>query len=163
MKKTIYAFGELLWDILPSCTVLGGAPFNFAYRVNSLGDTGLMTEAIQLAEELGLANVTDEQPDVDELLARLCEIRSDWDWQEKIDPYALSEGVPLSKTNQQGIYNRAILIAAERSFYTKGLESELGKLQEISEENYKDTSLGTWLTSQSIESPPADQPPSSPA
>ena len=42
MKKTIVAFGELLWDILPSCTVLGGAPFNFAYRVNSLGDTGLM-------------------------------------------------------------------------------------------------------------------------
>lgn len=42
MKKTIFAFGELLWDILPSCTVLGGAPFNFVYRVNSLGDTGLM-------------------------------------------------------------------------------------------------------------------------
>lgn len=42
MKKTIFAFGELLWDILPSCTILGGAPFNFVYRVNSLGDTGLM-------------------------------------------------------------------------------------------------------------------------
>lgn len=42
MKKTILAFGEVLWDILPSCTILGGAPFNFAYRVNSLGDTGLM-------------------------------------------------------------------------------------------------------------------------
>ena len=41
MTKTIFAFGELLWDILPSCTVLGGAPFNFVYRVNSLGDTGL--------------------------------------------------------------------------------------------------------------------------
>jgi fructokinase len=41
-KKTILAFGEVLWDMLPSCTVLGGAPFNFAYRANSLGDTGLM-------------------------------------------------------------------------------------------------------------------------
>lgn len=37
MKKTILAFGEVLWDILPSCTVLGGAPFNFTYRVDSLG------------------------------------------------------------------------------------------------------------------------------
>ena len=46
MKKTIVAFGELLWDILPSCTVLGGAPFNFAYRVNSLGDTGLMVSRL---------------------------------------------------------------------------------------------------------------------
>ncbi|MBW8039741.1 MAG: carbohydrate kinase [Planctomycetes bacterium] len=46
MKKTIVAFGELLWDILPSCTVLGGAPFNFVYRVNSLGDTGLMVSRL---------------------------------------------------------------------------------------------------------------------
>jgi fructokinase len=46
MKKTILAFGEVLWDILPSCTVLGGAPFNFTYRVNSLGDTGLMASRL---------------------------------------------------------------------------------------------------------------------
>lgn len=52
MKKTIFAFGELLWDILPSCTVLGGAPFNFVYRVNSLGDTGLMVSRLG-RDELG--------------------------------------------------------------------------------------------------------------
>ena len=52
MNKTIFAFGELLWDILPSCTVLGGAPFNFAYRVNSLGDTGLMISRLG-RDELG--------------------------------------------------------------------------------------------------------------
>lgn len=52
MKKTIVAFGELLWDILPSCTVLGGAPFNFAYRVNALGDTGLMVSRLG-CDELG--------------------------------------------------------------------------------------------------------------
>lgn len=52
MKKTIIAFGELLWDILPSCTVLGGAPFNFVYRVNSLGDTGLMVSRLG-RDELG--------------------------------------------------------------------------------------------------------------
>jgi fructokinase len=46
MKKTIVAFGEVLWDILPSCTVLGGAPFNFAYRVNSLGEAGLMASRL---------------------------------------------------------------------------------------------------------------------
>ena len=38
MCKKILAFGEILWDILPEKTVLGGAPFNFAYRINSLGD-----------------------------------------------------------------------------------------------------------------------------
>jgi len=38
--KTIIAFGELLWDIFPSGEVLGGAPSNFAYRINSLGHDG---------------------------------------------------------------------------------------------------------------------------
>jgi len=38
MSKTILAFGELLWDILPDGAVLGGAPANFAYRVCNLGD-----------------------------------------------------------------------------------------------------------------------------
>jgi fructokinase len=52
MKKTVLAFGEVLWDILPSCTVLGGAPFNFAYRVNSLGDIGLMISRLG-RDELG--------------------------------------------------------------------------------------------------------------
>jgi len=52
MRKLILAFGEILWDILPSCTVLGGAPFNFVYRVNSLGDTGLMVSRLG-RDELG--------------------------------------------------------------------------------------------------------------
>lgn len=42
MQKTVLSFGEILWDILPAKTVLGGAPFNFTYRINSLGDKGLM-------------------------------------------------------------------------------------------------------------------------
>jgi fructokinase len=46
MDKTIVAFGEVLWDLLPSCMVLGGAPFNFTYRVSSLGDRGLMASRL---------------------------------------------------------------------------------------------------------------------
>jgi fructokinase len=38
--KTIIAFGELLWDVFPNGEVLGGAPANFAYRINSLGHDG---------------------------------------------------------------------------------------------------------------------------
>lgn len=41
MKKVV-AFGETLWDLLPTGPVLGGAPCNFAYRVNSLGDRGII-------------------------------------------------------------------------------------------------------------------------
>ncbi len=41
-RKRVLAYGETLWDLLPSGAVLGGAPFNFVYRVNCLGDHGLI-------------------------------------------------------------------------------------------------------------------------
>ena len=34
--------GEVLWDILPTGRVLGGAPANFAYMTNVLGDQGIV-------------------------------------------------------------------------------------------------------------------------
>jgi len=37
LSSTIVSFGEALWDLLPTGPVLGGAPLNFAYRLNSLG------------------------------------------------------------------------------------------------------------------------------
>lgn len=65
MKKTVLSFGEVLWDILPDQRVLGGAPFNFAHRIQSLGNTGLMvsrlgqddfgSEALKKISNLGLS------------------------------------------------------------------------------------------------------------
>lgn len=56
--------GEVLWDILPTGRVLGGAPTNFAYMTNVLGDQGIVAsragndelgrEACQLLQKLGL-------------------------------------------------------------------------------------------------------------
>ncbi len=40
--KTIVAFGETLWDLLPAGPALGGAPCNFAYRAASLGDRAVV-------------------------------------------------------------------------------------------------------------------------
>jgi fructokinase len=40
-KYTIVGLGELLWDLLPSGRQLGGAPANFAYIANLLGDSGI--------------------------------------------------------------------------------------------------------------------------
>lgn len=45
-KFKIAAFGEVLWDLLPDASLLGGAPFNFTYRINSLGNEGVMISAI---------------------------------------------------------------------------------------------------------------------
>ncbi len=46
MAYTIVAFGEALWDLLPSGAVLGGAPLNFAYRVSSLGNRGIIVSRL---------------------------------------------------------------------------------------------------------------------
>lgn len=45
-KKTVISFGEILWDLLPSGAKLGGAPFNFAYRMHSLGHQSLMVSRL---------------------------------------------------------------------------------------------------------------------
>lgn len=102
-----------------------------------------MEETAKLAEELGLGEP--DPPDFDEVVARLTQIREDWDWREAIDPHRLSTGDPLAKLECEGIYNRCIVFGCERSPYTKGLEQELAKLQDFSEAQYKATALGAWL------------------
>ena len=57
--------GEVLWDLLPSGRVLGGAPANFAYMASVLGDQGIVAsrvgdddlgrEACRVMQELGLS------------------------------------------------------------------------------------------------------------
>ena len=64
MKKKIVGLGEVLWDLLPERTCLGGAPANFAYITTLLGDQGIVAsrmgedsrglEALRQLKELGL-------------------------------------------------------------------------------------------------------------
>jgi len=49
---TVASYGEALWDLLPAGPVLGGAPLNFAYRVNSLGNRGVIISRLG-EDELG--------------------------------------------------------------------------------------------------------------
>ncbi|MDZ7314835.1 MAG: carbohydrate kinase [candidate division KSB1 bacterium] len=65
MSKTILAFGEILWDLLPDRTVLGGAVFNLGFRLQTLGNSvqfvsrvgadDLGRRALTQAAELGLS------------------------------------------------------------------------------------------------------------
>src|SRR5882762_10305917 len=49
---TIVGVGEVLWDLLPSGKQLGGAPANFAYMANVLGDRGVVASRVG-ADALG--------------------------------------------------------------------------------------------------------------
>lgn len=46
MEKSAIIIGELLWDILPSGPLLGGAPANFAYRLQQLGGSPKLVSRI---------------------------------------------------------------------------------------------------------------------
>ncbi len=72
MPKKIAAFGELLWDFLPSGKVLGGAPANFIYRINSFGDKGTLLSKVgndkagkDIREALRSLGVSDENIQTD--------------------------------------------------------------------------------------------------
>ena len=45
-KKVIVGLGEILWDLLPSGKALGGAPANFAYHAQRLGEEGWAVSAV---------------------------------------------------------------------------------------------------------------------
>jgi len=63
-QHIIIGIGELLWDLFPSGKQLGGAPSNFSYITNLLGDTGIPAsrigndalgdEAVQHLSQLGV-------------------------------------------------------------------------------------------------------------
>lgn len=122
--------------------------FNFAVlkSLRTLGSGNLMDEAIQLADELGLSNPEGDLPDLDEICPRLRAARPEWDWREDPDPYAVVTEPPLDQVNEQGIYNRAILLAGERSPFTQGLETELANLGKITDEKIRGTALSSWLS-----------------
>lgn len=63
-RPVIVGLGELLWDCLPEGRKLGGAPANFAYHANVLGNRGIVAtrvgtdtlgnEAVDILERTGL-------------------------------------------------------------------------------------------------------------
>ena len=120
--------------------------FNFAVLRRLARTTGnFLDEAVQLAEELGISAAGEDTPDLDEFFGRLRSVRPEWDWKEDPEVYCTSEGPALSEVTEEGIYNRAALLVGERSPYTQGLETELGKLSQLQESAYVNTALGQWL------------------
>lgn len=65
MEYTLLGLGELLWDIFHSGKQCGGAPANFAFHAQSLGNNGIMVSTVG-NDKLG-----------DELLAKIHELNLD--------------------------------------------------------------------------------------
>ena len=102
-----------------------------------------LDEAANLADELGLDGT--ELPPIDELAARLREIRPEWNWKEALNPDSLRGIGDLRRINESGIYNAAIVTLVERPPFTAGLERELLDLRTVGDADIAKTSLGTLL------------------
>ena len=103
----------------------------------------LLEEAAWLAEELGLDSP--EEAPIDEVAARLRELRPEWCWKETLDPTSFRPIGELRSVADTGIYNAAVVVLADRSPFTLGLERELTDLQTVSDASIKASSLGVFL------------------
>jgi very-short-patch-repair endonuclease len=122
------------------------------------GDSVLQAQ-VELREALGLTEDLEEPPPLDEVAARLVELRPEWGWKEEIDPTTISDGAALDTLDEPGIYNRGILLVSDRSPYTRGLDAELQKLMRIPESEWGPTALGQWVTKKLAVSSPSVKDP----
>ncbi|WP_298165310.1 AAA domain-containing protein [Novosphingobium sp.] len=111
----------------------------------------IMNELVQLEKELGIGD-SEGRADIDEIAMRLQAVRPEWPWREEIDPEGLdTDRVPMADLSETGIYNRAVIIMAEKSPFTQGLEKELRDLASLPERDYVNTALGRWLKNQKLD------------
>ena len=111
--------------------------------LDAVGNGDVMSAVVALTEELGLDQET--LPLLDELCTRLRELRPAWPWMESIVPSLLSQNGGLASLSQNGIYNRAMVLAADPSNFTKGLEVELAAMESLSDQAVAGTALDSWL------------------
>ena len=149
--------GRLTLDL--SFPIINQKPFR---AFTNAEPDAVMNELVQLEQELGLGR-EGELPELDELAMRLQSVRPEWPWREPIDAGGLSgpQG-PISEIAEPGIYNRAVLILAEKSPFTQGLEQELRDLGRLPETRYRETALGRWLRQPDEPAAPGEAPPTVP-
>lgn len=111
--------------------------------ITSLDPESIAQEINDLEEELGFNG--EELPDWTDIIYHLAHIRPKWKWKGEMNPKILDLAKPISEIEEPGIYNKAVILLAERSPYTVGLESELSELANIPKEKYENTALGQWL------------------
>jgi AAA domain len=103
----------------------------------------VLEEAARLADDLGLEDT--EPTPLDELVARLRDLRPEWDWKEALAPAKFRGCGELRKITESGIYNAAVVVMADRSPFTVGLERELTDLRAVDDASIRESSLGTLL------------------
>lgn len=107
------------------------------------GPENVLEEVALLTEELGLDS--GDAPPLDELVARLRDLRPEWPWKEPLAPAPFRFNGAMRGRSEGGIYNVAVAVIADRSPFTIGLERDLADLQGVSSREVEASSLGYLL------------------
>lgn len=122
--------------------------------LSALEGEGLLSALWQLESELG-EGFCEGCLRPEEIAVRLRALRPEWPWREPVTGDGLwREGPPLAALSKPGIYNRSVVILADASPFTYGLERELRDLASLSEGDLRGTALHRWLAG----GPPQDGP-----
>lgn len=105
----------------------------------------LLSFIIQLSEQLHLDVLYENAPEIEDVLYNFYQEYSDWDWKEPFDFNNIELFPPIRQLEIPGIYNRAVVVATERSPYTIGLETELYKLSSLKNDEIRGTVLEKFL------------------
>lgn len=103
-----------------------------------------MQELLFLEEQLGL-NDDNVFVDINSAANSLKTLRPNWGWREYPNPDNIHPDESVSYIDNNGIYNRCVLLQADLGNYTMGLEMELNALSKLSKDSYKNTALYQWL------------------
>lgn len=112
--------------------------------LSGLRRSDLISELMHLSEELGL-NADAYYGEVDEIVERLQLLRPSWPWREDMRPEATSRELAIRELQEEGIYNRCIIMLVKRPPYTVGLETELLQLTKESKSVWHGTALDDWV------------------
>ena len=111
---------------------------------STVAPENVLEEVALLAEELGLD--AGDLPPLDEVVARLRDLRPEWQWKEALVPAPLRPVGSLRRLAEPGIYNAARRRHGRQiSPFTLGLEGDLSELQAVSDSDIAKSSLGVLL------------------
>ena len=145
----------LVWTVDPAMFRAGGLPavLNDPPSVNIEAMASLcgelkntaMESVLELQRHLGLDQISQEPPELDEIALRLRTSRSEWPWVEW-DGEEDGGNERFDALANVAIIDRFVLVTTERSPYTRGLETELSDVARMKEALTEPTALRSWVT-----------------
>lgn len=113
-------------------------------------------ELRELESELGFTDGHATFADIADKVGLLRAVRPNWEWHDELDLYNLAKGA-VKLYDDDGILNRAIIIAKDPTPYTVGLSNELARLESSTALDIHESILWKFINKQFNDNKPFEQ------